>query len=256
MDDYPEILPPREDGVFKRILTHPSGKPVLLSVVSGLLGVNVTEATVLNVEPVLTGIDEKREKFDVNCKTDTGHQMEIEMQAEAMRNDSIANLHKNMLSRSVFNLCDLHKSQPGRGKAYDTLLHSYQATICGYTLLPSRPSYINRVQLRFDDGQLFVEDVGIIFLELTKLEDVLKKPVDEMSLIEAIAVFFAKADDLRYRSMITALGRVREEIGLADELLLTISKDDIERAHYRSRRLFEMDRQSEIALATRVGERQ
>jgi hypothetical protein len=41
---------------------------------------------------------------------------------------------------------------------------------------------------------------------------------------------------------------------LADELLLTISKDDIERAHYRSRRLFEMDRQSEIALATRVGE--
>ncbi|MDR1569007.1 MAG: Rpn family recombination-promoting nuclease/putative transposase [Oscillospiraceae bacterium] len=171
-----------------------------------------------------------------------------------MRNDSIANFHKNMLSRAVFNLCDLHKSQPGRGKAYDTLLHSYQATICGYTLLPNRPSYINRVQLRFDDGQLFVEDVGIIFLELTKLEDVLKKPVDEMSLIEAIAVFFAKADDLRYRSMITALGRVREEIGLADELLLTISKDDIERAHYRSRRLFEMDRQSEIALATRVGE--
>ncbi|MDR1569008.1 MAG: hypothetical protein LBS72_00790 [Oscillospiraceae bacterium] len=41
---------------------------------------------------------------------------------------------------------------------------------------------------------------------------------------------------------------------MADELLLTISKDDIERAHYRSRRLFEMDRQSEIALATRVGE--
>jgi hypothetical protein len=85
VDGYPEILPPREDGVFKRILTHPSGKPVLLSVVSGLLGVHVTEATVLNVEPVLTGIDEKREKFDVNCKTDTGHQAGVGRRGRAPR---------------------------------------------------------------------------------------------------------------------------------------------------------------------------
>jgi predicted transposase/invertase (TIGR01784 family) len=172
----PTILPAYDDGVFKAILTHPDAGPVLRDAVSSVLLVPVRDVEIRNIEPPITDISDKREKFDVNCKTDSGEQTEIEMQADPMEGDSSDNRHEIIRSRTIYNLCDLHSSQPGRGTRYDKLMRSFQVTFCGYTVFAGREDFVNRFGLRNEAGEELSGAVGVIFVELTKLGKVLKKP--------------------------------------------------------------------------------
>ncbi|GHV53969.1 hypothetical protein FACS1894216_13000 [Synergistales bacterium] len=65
----PELLPPREDGVFKTLLTHPEAGPVLRDVISAALEIPIRAAKVRNAELPISDISEKQERFDVNCLT-------------------------------------------------------------------------------------------------------------------------------------------------------------------------------------------
>ncbi|MDR2295472.1 MAG: Rpn family recombination-promoting nuclease/putative transposase, partial [Clostridiales Family XIII bacterium] len=66
----PEILPPSEDGVFKTLLTHPDAKPVLRDVIASILRIPVTDVHVRNTELPISDVNEKRERLDVNCRTE------------------------------------------------------------------------------------------------------------------------------------------------------------------------------------------
>lgn len=110
----PEILPPSEDGVFKTLLTHPEAKPVLRDVVESYLRFPVVNVEVKNTELPISNINEKHERFDVNCTIDDGSQLDLEMQAEAMKGDSFPTNHQIIKSRSIYYLTDLHSSQDGR----------------------------------------------------------------------------------------------------------------------------------------------
>ena len=95
-DDFivPELLPPSEDGVFKTLLTHPDAKAVLRDVVESFLRFPVVKVEVRNVELPISDINEKRERFDVNCTIDDGSQLDVEMQSEAMTGDNLRSDHK------------------------------------------------------------------------------------------------------------------------------------------------------------------
>ncbi|MDR1298767.1 MAG: hypothetical protein LBJ84_00760 [Oscillospiraceae bacterium] len=64
----PDILPPYDDGVFKTILTHPDGEPVLRGVVSDVLNMNFVSVAVRNVEMPISDTRQKRQRYDVNCR--------------------------------------------------------------------------------------------------------------------------------------------------------------------------------------------
>jgi predicted transposase/invertase (TIGR01784 family) len=201
---------------------------------------------VRNVELPVRDIGDKCEKFDVNCRTDSGEQAELEMQADPMEGDSmVKNRHATIKSRAVYNLCDLHSSQPGRGVRYDKLIRSFQVTFCGYTLFDKRTDFVNRFGFRNEAGDELCGVVGIIFVELTKLGEILKKPVGEMTPLEMWATFFAVAHKPKYSRLLDEMAGKREEIQMASELLSNISSDEIQRAHFRSRRLYERDREHE-----------
>jgi len=133
-DDFliPELLPPSEDGVFKTLLTHADAKLILRDIVESYLHFPVVKVEVRNAELPISDINEKRERFDVNCTVNDGSQFELEMQSEAMSGDSMKTNHEIIKGRAVYNLCDLHSSQEGRNIRYDKLLRSYQMTLCGY----------------------------------------------------------------------------------------------------------------------------
>ena len=242
-DDFivPELLPPSEDGVFKTLLTHPEAKPILRDVVESYLRFPVTTVNVRNVELPISDINEKRERFDVNCTVNDGSQLDVEMQADPMAGDSLRTSHKIVKARAIYHLCDLHSGQDGRSIRYDKLLRSYQMTLCGYTVYPRYDGFIRRFSFRDEDGVELSDAVGIILVELTKLGDVIKKPVGTMTGEEIWSTFFAYASDPKYRELIHKSIEVRREIKMASELLQSISKDEIERAHFRSRRMFRMD---------------
>ncbi|MCL1790480.1 MAG: Rpn family recombination-promoting nuclease/putative transposase [Peptococcaceae bacterium] len=154
---------------------------------------------------------------------------------------------------AIYHLCDLHSGQEGRGIRYDKLLRSIQMTLCGYTVFPKREDFVSRYSFRDENGWELSDAVGIIFIELTKLSKVIKKPVETMTGEELWSVFFAYGSDPKYRELLNKLTAVRGEIKMAKDLLQTISKDEIERAHFRSRRMFRMDMEHNLIAARDEG---
>jgi predicted transposase/invertase (TIGR01784 family) len=244
----PDLLPPSEDGVFKTLLTHPEAQPVLRDVIESYLHIPVVKANVRNVETPISSVNEKRERFDVNCVANDDSQLDVEMQADAMKGDSLKTSHAIVKGRSVYHVSDLHSGQDARGVRYDKLMRSFHLTLCGYTVFPHRKEFIRRFSFRDEGGELLSDAVEIIFVELSKLGDVIKKPVEAMTGEELWSCFFYYAANPKYNELTGKLIAVRKEIKMASELLQSISRDEIQRAHFRSRKMFQMDMDHDRAV--------
>ena len=258
-----EILPPSDDRIFKLILTSPDAKPVLIDLISSVIHRDVVNVEVRNNELPPEDIKEKAERLDVNCRLADGTQVDLEMQANAIEEDPGEDgrddqRHLNLKGKSVYYLCDLHSSQSAKGvRRYDRLASSYQVTFCSYTVFPQRPWYCNSFSLRHDeDNGLLCDAIHIIFVELSKLQEILKKSVEEMTDLEKWAIFFRYADSERSREKVNEVIASKEELQMAGELLMSISKDERERAVFRSRRMYQTDLMSNLATAEDRGRRE
>ena len=100
---------------------------------------------------------------------------------------------------------------------------------------------------------LWYNMVEIIFIELSKLGDVILKPIDTMTREEQWGAFFAFGGETQYVKLIDKLADARGEIKMAKELLQTISRDENERARFRSRRMFQMDMDHNLITARDEG---
>lgn len=80
-----DILPPSDDRVFKLILTSPEAKPVLMDLISSIIGRPVIDVVVRNNELPPADTEEKAERLDVNCSVDDGSQVDLEMQASRIQ---------------------------------------------------------------------------------------------------------------------------------------------------------------------------
>jgi len=93
----------------------------------------------------------------------------------------------------------------------------------------------------------------IITLELSKLDEVVEKPASDMSVQEQWAVYFRYLTGNSKRCKINEILRQEEGIAMASEVLITISKDEIERARLESELKYELDTQSKLAYAKQEG---
>ena len=236
-----EVLPPYDDRVFKLILTAPEAKPALMNLVPAVINRPVTDVWVRNNELPPGDTEEKAERLDLNCVTDDGSQVDIEMQSSRIE-EKLGGGHKNLKGKSIYYLCDLHSSQSSKGKPYDELARSYQVTFCGYTVFSNRKDFINSFSMRHDvDNELFHDAIQVVYVELSKLSEVLKKSVDEMSDLEKWAVFLRYAENPVYREIVNRVIASKEELNVAGELLMGISQDERERAIFRSRRMYKTE---------------
>lgn len=245
-----DLLPPSDDRVFKLLLMQEEAKPVLIDLVSAIIGRAVKDVVVRNSELTSQDIQEKDEWLDVNCRVDDDTQVDIEMQASRVQEDFEAQ-PQNLKGKGIFYLCDLHSSQPARGiRRYDRLAQTWQVTFCMYPVFPHREEFINSFSLRHDmDNELLSDQLRVMYVELSKLKEVLKKPVVEMSDLEKWAVFFRYANVPRHRKVVNHVIESKEALAMAGELLMSISQDERERAVFRSRRMAETDRLSDLATA-------
>ena len=252
-----DILPPSDDRVFKWILTSPEAKQGLMNLISSIIGRTVVDVVLLPNELAPGDTEEKAERFDVNCKIDDGSQINLEMQASHMIED-LDGQHRNLKGKSVYYLTDLHSSQPAKGlRRYDRLARSYQITFCSYTIFPNTKDYMNSFSLRHDTtGELLSDAISLTFVELSKLSEVVKKPVRDMTDLDKWSVFLQYAPDLEHREIVNKVIESEEVLQVAGDLLMNISKNERERAIYRSRRKFQTDLQSDLATAEDRGRRQ
>ena len=251
-----DILPPSDDRVFKLILTSPNAKPVLMDLISAIIKRPVADVVIRNNELPAGDKNKKAERLDVNCRIDDGTQIDLEMQASHIEEHADGK-HRNLKGKSIYYLCDLHASQPSKGIAYDDLVQTYQVTFCSYTVFPKRKEYVNTFSLRHDeDNELLSDAIGVIYVELSKLEQTIKKPIDEMTDLEKWSVFFEYADKPSQRERVNEVIETKEALQMAGNLLMSISQDERERAIFRSRRMFQSDMESNIATAEERGRRE
>ena len=123
---------------------------------------------------------------------------------------------------------------------------------CGYTVFPDRDSFISPFSMRHDsDNGLLHDGIRVLFIELSKLSEVLKKPVDDMTDMERFSVFLRYAEYPDYRDIVNRVIESKEGLAVAGELLMNISKDERERAIFRNRRIAMADQESNRITAVR-----
>lgn len=245
-----DILPPSDDRVFKLILTPEEAKPVLMDLISAVIKRPVVDVEVRNNEIPPEDTQEKAERLDVNCRIDDGSQVDLEMQASRIEEESDGK-HQNLKGKSIYYLCDLHSSQPSKGvRRYDNLARTYQVTFCSYTVFHDRKEYVNSFSMRHDeDNELLSDAIRVVYVELSKLQETMKKSVDDMTDLEKWAVFFRYANEPTHRETVNEVIASKEVLQMAGNLLMNISQDERERAVFRSRRMYQTDLQSNLATA-------
>jgi len=247
-----DILPPSDDRIFKILLTHPDAKQVLMDIISAVIEQTVVDVRIRANEVPAMDVDEKNQRFDVNCTIDTGEQVDVEM--HSYRQDELGETNTNFVNKYVYYLTDLHSSQESKGKNYRKLVKTYQITFCMYNVLPLLPDYVNWFSLRNSNAYQLTDQINMVIIELDKIKKLLKKPVEELTSFEKWTLFFRFAQEPVQRSRINDIIGDKEEIGMAAALLQEISRDENERARLRSRRMYEMDQVSNILTAEERGE--
>ena len=161
--------------------------------------------------------------------------------------EKAGNFHLNLKNKGLYYLCDLWTSQSIKGKSYDELARTYQVTFCAYTVFPAQQGFLHEYAMRTAEGMLLCDSINMIFIELSKLNKVLEKKVSDMTSLEMWSIFFEYADNINYRSLVNQIIEVKGEVALAGSLLSSISKDERERAIFRSRRMYQTDLESDRA---------
>jgi adenylate cyclase len=70
------------------------------------------------------------------------------------------------------------------------------------SLFPERENFINRFSFRDEGGSELLDSVTIVFVELTKLGGIMKKPVEEMTGAEMWALFFSIGAEPKQRELL------------------------------------------------------
>jgi len=255
-DGLPKILPAYEDGVFQALLTLPEANLALKSLISAVLDQPVKAVLLSKNIPAKRDKGAKREQYDINCIVDTenGEQCNLEIQASPMEGDNLENEHRNLKWRSVFNLCDLHSGQYGRGIMYGQFVRSYQVMLSNYRAFKEKPKIAERFTFRNLEGVELCDAVTAIFIDLSQAEELSKKPVSELSDIEQWAAFIALANEPEYGEVIEEITKQQEGIAVAKKTLYSISQNPDQRARFRSRRIWLQDRRHDIAAGEARGE--
>ena len=72
-----------------------------------------------------------------------------------------------------------------------------------------------------------------VYVELSKLNEILKKSVDDMTDLEKWTVFFRYASNPKYRETVNNVIESKEALQMAANLLMSVSQDEHERAIFR-----------------------
>ena len=244
-----DIINPCWDNVFKATFTKdtPESRGALAYLLSAIIKRNLSVLTIVANEPPVDSVNERQIRYDINCKFDDGELCNIEM---TLNPDSYEPVRLEYYASKLFVSQDIR----GKDKSYSDLKRSYQIA-----LLVNAPIYDDDVfvhNFKYYDEENAISLNGrshIITIELSKLEQIARKPVAEMSALERWAVFFRYTPDKEKRELINEIIKAEEGIAMGAQVLLSISKDENERARLTSEYKFAVDLQSKTVDARRTG---
>lgn len=105
------------------------------------------------------------------------------------------------------------------------------------------------------NNELLSDAIQIVYVELSKLHEIMKKSVYDMTDLEKWAIFFQYANEPTYRDTVNKVIESKEALKMAGNLLMSISQDERERAVFRSRKMYQTDRESDLATVEDRGKK-
>ena len=247
-----DLIDIRFDNVFKAVFTRdtPLSNAALSKLVSALIGRELRVTSINVNEPPIENLRDRQISFDIRCKAENGELVNVEM---SFNPDNFEPVRLEFYAGKLFTGQDIR----GTDKAYGDLKEAYQITI-----LAKKQFFPDEVFLHTFEYYDPVHKISlngkswIITLELSKLDKIVEKPAGEMSAQESWAVYFQYLTDTRKRQKINDILEREEGIAMASEVLINISKDEIEQAWLMSELKYELDTQSKLAYAKRKGKQE
>jgi predicted transposase/invertase (TIGR01784 family) len=235
----------RKDNVFKMVFVKnaPESTGALSKLVSALISKDVTIVSILANEPVIDNLRDRQIRYDINCRAESGELINVEMCLDPKPYEPV---------RLEFHTAKLFTGQDIRGKDknFSNLKRTYQiAILANEKFFPDKEffhtfEYYDSIRKVSLNGR-----TQIITLELTKLDEVVDKPINEMNVSERWAVFFRYLTDRSKRSKINQILEIEEGIAMASQVLLKVSRDEEERAILMRNEKIELDYQSGLSYA-------
>jgi predicted transposase/invertase (TIGR01784 family) len=249
-DDSDDLIDICYDNVFKAVFTRgtPQSRGALSKLVSAFIGREVQVTAIIANEPPIDSLQDRQIRFDIACHAADGELINVEM---SLNPDPFEPVRLEFHAGKLFTGQDIRGSE----KTYDDLQYAYQiAILAKERFFPDEAAFHT---FEYYDPAHKVPLNGrsrIITVELSKAEQVMEKPIPEMSAREHWAVFFRYLRDKAKRGTINEILSYEEGIAMASEVLLTISKDEVERARLVSEYKYQLDTQSKLVHAKREGE--
>jgi predicted transposase/invertase (TIGR01784 family) len=238
------------DNVFKAVFTQktPESQGALSRLVSAITGRSLTVLSITANEPPVQSLRDRQIRFDIPCKAEDGELVNIEM---SLNPDAFELVRLEFLAGKLFTGQDIR----GSDKTYDDLKGAYQIAILAKGRFFPDEYFLHCFEYYDPErGASLGGRSRIITVELSKAEA--EKPVQEMTAAELWAVYFRYLTDKNKRKKINEIIANEEGIAMASEVLITISKDEIERARLMSEYKYVVDTQSKIVQAKREGMRE
>jgi predicted transposase/invertase (TIGR01784 family) len=237
------------DNVFKAVFTKntSNSQGALSKLLSAIIEKELVVSTITANEPAISGIRDKQIRFDINCKTLSGEFINVEM---FINSDRFEPIRLEYYVGKLFTGQDIK----GEDKGYKSLKEAYQISFLRDKKLFDDNNYFHIFE--YFDAERMMPLGGksrIITLELGKLDKLMEKPVEAMTSKERWAIFFRYLRDKDKRTKINEIVKYEEGIAMASEVLVSISKDEIERARLMSEFKFELDHQSQLTDARDEG---
>jgi predicted transposase/invertase (TIGR01784 family) len=235
--DTEDIIDIRMDNVFKAVFTKdtPASHTALSRLVSAIIDREVEIITITANEPAVENLRDRQTRFDISCRDRNGELVNVEM---SLNPDPFEPVRLEFHAAKLFIGQDIRGSE----KTYDDLQRAYQIAILGKERFFSDMDFFHSFEY-YDPkrGMSLNGRTRIFTLELSKLEEIVKKPAREMSVQELWAVYFRYLTDNGMRKKINEIIEQEEGIAMASEVLLEISRDEVERARLNSEYKYQLD---------------
>jgi hypothetical protein len=251
-DDTDDLIDICMDNVFKAVFTRntPESQGALSNLLSALIGREVAVTNIIVNEPPIDNIRDRQIRFDINCRVEDGELIEVEM---SLNPDIFEPIRLEFLMGKLFTGQDIRgKDSDGFEKSFDDLKRAYQIAFLVKSRFFSDEVFFHIFEYYDPEHKMSLNGrTRIIILELSKLDKVLEKPIGRMTAPEHWAVFFRYLTDKSKRKTINEILEQEEGITMASEVLMTISKDEIERHRLMDEYMGQLDAQSKIGQARR-----
>lgn len=245
-----DIIDPCWDSVFKAVFTKETeaSRGALIRLLSALLGRKVEAVRIAANEPAVGDLRDRQIRYDIHCKIDEEELADVEMTLHPLKSEP---------ARIEYYAGELFTGQEIRGgdRGYQDLKRAYQISLVVNSRLFKDEEFLHEFEYYDAERQTALGGrTRIITVELSKLDRIVEKTAGGMSGKERWAVFFKYCADKEKRGLINGLLECEEGIAMAAEALLTISRNEHERARLRSRMKYELDMATALAEAREAKE--